>query len=29
MGFSQSLSMVLAGGDIVWQKPNITDVAIH
>jgi len=28
-GFSQSLSMVLADGDIIWQKPNITDVAIH
>jgi hypothetical protein len=24
IGFSQSLSRVLAGGDIVWQKPNIS-----
>ena len=24
MGFSQSLSRVLAGGDIIWQKPNIS-----
>jgi hypothetical protein len=23
-GFSQSLSRVLAGGDIIWQKPNIS-----
>jgi hypothetical protein len=23
-GFSQSLSGVLAGGDIIWQKPNIS-----
>jgi hypothetical protein len=22
--FSQSLSRVLAGGDIIWQKPNIS-----
>jgi len=22
--FSQPLSMVLAGGDIIWQKPNIS-----
>jgi len=29
MGFSQSLLGVRAGGDIVWQKPNITNVAIH
>ena len=24
MGFSQSLSRTLAGGDILWQKPNIS-----
>jgi hypothetical protein len=29
MGFSQSLSRVLAGGDIIWQKPNITPLAIN
>jgi hypothetical protein len=29
MGFSQSLFGVLAGGDIVWQKPNITQFAIN
>jgi hypothetical protein len=27
--FSQSLSKILAVGDIIWQKPNITRVAIH
>jgi hypothetical protein len=26
---SQSLSGVLAGGDIIWQKPNITWVGIN
>jgi hypothetical protein len=29
MGFSQSLSMVPAGGDIIKQKPNITLIAIY
>jgi len=29
MGFSQSLSRVSAGCDIIWQKPNITQVAIE
>lgn len=29
MGFSQLLMRVSAGGDIVWQKPNIIQVAIH
>jgi cytochrome c-type biogenesis protein CcmE len=29
MGFSQSLSRVLAGDDIIWQKPNITQLAIY
>ena len=29
MDFSQSLSRVLEGGDIIWQKPNITQLAIH
>jgi len=27
--FSQSISIVLTGGDIIWQKPNITRVAIY
>ena len=27
--FSQSISIVLTGGDIILQKPNITWVAIH
>jgi len=29
MGFSQSLLEVPAGGDIIWQKPNITRVEIN
>jgi len=29
MGFSQSLLGVSTGGDIVWQKPNISRVVIH
>jgi hypothetical protein len=29
MGFSQSFSMVQAGGDILWQKPIITQLAIY
>jgi len=29
MGFSQSLLGVSTGGDIVWQKPNITWVVIN
>jgi len=29
MGFSQSLLRVPAGGDIIWQKPNITRVVIY
>jgi hypothetical protein len=29
MGFSQSLSMVLTGIDIVWQKPNISQLVIN
>jgi len=27
--FSQSLSRVLAGCDIIWQKPNITEFEIY
>jgi len=29
MGFSQSLLGVSTDGDIVWQKPNITQVVIN
>jgi hypothetical protein len=29
MGFSQSLLGVSAGGDIIWQKPNITQLPIN
>jgi hypothetical protein len=29
MGFSQSLSRVPAGGDIVWQKPNVSQFQIY
>jgi hypothetical protein len=29
MGFSQSLSGVLADCDTIWQKPTITQVEIH
>jgi hypothetical protein len=28
-GFSQSLLGVPMGGDIIWQKPNITQVGIY
>jgi len=28
-GFSQSLLGTPAGGDIIWQKPNITQVVIN
>ena len=28
-GFSQSLSEVLIGDDIIWQKPNISQLVIH
>lgn len=27
--FSQSISIVLAGGDIVWQKPNIKRLLVN
>jgi len=29
MGFSQSLLGVSTGGDIVWQKQNISRMVIH
>jgi len=29
IGFSQSLLGVLADGDIIWQKPNITQLVIN
>ena len=29
MGFSQSLSRLLKGGDIIWQKPNMTQLVIN
>jgi len=28
-GFSQSLLGVPVGGDIIWQKPNITQLVIY